>query len=149
MHTLDCDVRQEKAQFAHDTYLDCIRKLAFCLLLLLVLVLWSRSAWPFPSSLLKCWSTVAVRAMFSLGLASFFPTLVRIRFLYSSSSKLPCASLSRYNKHILCSRLCPTPRHLLEPAHSQPSSIFLKTPTKVPFSSAAATRSLSPNCLLT
>ena len=30
-----------------------------------------------------------------------------------------------------------------------PSSIFLKTPTSVPFSNAAATRSLSPNWRLT
>jgi hypothetical protein len=33
--------------------------------------------------------------------------------------------------------------------YSQVDSIFLKTPIKVPFSRAAATRSLSPSCLFT
>ena len=35
------------------------------------------------------------------------------------------------------------------PPHSHVDSIFLITPTSVPFSIAAATRSLSPSCLLT
>ena len=35
------------------------------------------------------------------------------------------------------------------PTYQHPSNIFLKTPISVPFSNAAATRSLSPNCRFT
>lgn len=42
------------------------------------------------------------------------------------------------------------PSHLVPPyVPSHPFNIFLKTPINVPFSNAAATLSLSPNCLFT
>lgn len=50
---------------------------------------------------------------------------------------------------VVYSCLVRSSRSSRRPVHSQVESIFLKTPISVPFSKAAATLSLSPNCLLT